>query len=133
MSDLKNKSVINRASADLLHKNYLYPSVVHCAYYSCIQLMKHILIITLKKTELELASESRNSNEGSHELMINLINGHLKDNKGDWKVFNTNINQLKKLRVKADYENVSIDISKSNDSMKLSDTILAHLRSNIKV
>ena len=36
-----NKAI---AGADLLQKNSFYPAVVHCSYYSCIQLMKHILL-----------------------------------------------------------------------------------------
>ena len=133
MSHLKNKSEINSMAAILLQKQSLYPSVVHSAYYSCVQLMKHILIFTLGKTEAEISSEVRNSNSGSHEVMINNINDHLKSNNKDWKTFNTNINQLKRLRVIADYENTQIDFGKSNDSIHLSDIVLKHLRSNIKI
>ena len=133
MSQLKNKSELNRAAADFLQKQNYFPSVIHCTYYSCVQLMKHILIFTLGKTEAEISHEIRNSNSGSHEVMINNINDHLKNNNKDWKTFNTNINQLKRLRVIADYENTQIDCGRGNDSIRLSDVVLKHLRSNIKI
>lgn len=133
MSQLKNKSELNRAAADFLQKQSYFPSVIHCTYYSCVQLMKHILIFTLGKTEAEIQNEVRNSNSGSHEVMINNINYHLKSTNKDWKTFNTNIIQLKRLRVIADYENTQIDFGKGNDSIRLSDVVLKHLRSNIKI
>ncbi len=51
MSILKSKSDINLMAAELLHKNSLYPSVVHCSYYSCFQLMKHLWLGKMGKTE----------------------------------------------------------------------------------
>ena len=132
MSQLKNKSELNRAAADLLQQSSFYPSVIHCAYYSCIQLMKHILIVTLGKTEAEIAAEVRSSPNGSHEIMINNINDHLKANLKDWRTFNSKITQLKRLRVAADYENVPIDSVKGNNSIILSDEVLRHLKSNVR-
>jgi hypothetical protein len=133
ISQLSNKSEINKAAAELLQDKSYYPSVVHCAYYSCIQLMKHILLFTLNKTEAEIANEVRNSGEGSHEIMINNINGHLRSNNKDWKTFNSSINQLKRLRVNADYENIQIDSTKGSNSILLSNTVLKHLKANIKL
>ena len=132
MSHLKNKSELSKAAADLLQRNSFYPSVIHCAYYSCIQLMKHILIATLGKTEAEIAAEVRSSPKGSHEIMINNINKHLKSNSKDWRTFNSKITQLKRLRVDADYGNIQIDSVKGNDSIILSDEVLRHLKSNVK-
>jgi hypothetical protein len=133
LSHLTNKSEINKAAAELLQEKSYYPSVVHCAYYSCIQLMKHILLFTLNKTETEIANEVRNSGEGLHEIMINTINGQLRSNNKNWKTFNSSINQLKRLRVNADYENIQIDSTIGNNSLLLSDTVLKHLKANIKL
>jgi hypothetical protein len=133
MSHLTNKSDINRAAADLLQTNYYYPSVIHCSYYSCIQLMKHIFLFILNKSEVDLESEGRTTGTGSHEVLINSINTHLKTNNKDWKTFNTNINQLKRLRVAADYQDIEIDSGKGNDSILLSDIVLKFLKSNVKI
>lgn len=131
MSNLKNKSEINSAAAILLQKQCFYPSVIHCAYYSCVQYMKHLLLTKLGKTELELANEVRNSSNGSHEVMINNILEHLKNKNKDWKTFLTTISQLKKLRVSADYENIQIDSTKGSNSILLSEAVLKHLKANI--
>lgn len=128
MSHFKNKSELNRAAADLLQRSNYYPSVIHCAYYSCVQLMKHILIVTLGIAEIELNNETRNSTKGSHEIIINRIIIYLKNNSKDWRTFNSKINQLKKLRVDADYTDISIDSSKGSNSIQLSDEVSRLLR-----
>ncbi len=120
-------------AADLLQRSNYYPSVVHCAYYSCVQLIKHILIFTIGKTETDIENEARNSPGGSHQIMINNINGHLKNNNKDWKTFNDNINQLKKLRVNADYTDSQIDITIGKKSIILSDMVLKHLKANVRI
>lgn len=133
MSYLTNKSDINRAAADLLQANYFYPSVVHCSYYSCIQLMKHIFLFTLNKSEADLEHEGKIMAAGSHEVLINNITTLLKTNNKDWRTFNTNIIQLKRLRVSADYQDAEIDSKKGNDSISLSDVVLKLLKSNVKI
>lgn len=124
MSDLKNKSEISLLAAELLHKNSLYPSVSHCAYYSCYQLMKHIWLFTLHKTDVELAALIRNETKGSHEVLINQISEYLKGkiDLENLRDFNSSILQLKRLRHTSDYENVQIDSTKSNNSILLAKT-----------
>jgi uncharacterized protein (UPF0332 family) len=134
MGHLKNKSELNLGAAELLHQNNYYSSVVHCAYYSCIQFIKHILLYSLKLSETDLYNEqkalsSKSFNSlGLHEYLINKISTELKNNKKDWKAFNSSIMQLKKLRVAADYEDTMIDISKGSTSISLSDGILRQLK-----
>src|SRR5690606_28722094 len=103
MGHLKNKSEINLVAAELLNKQYLYPAVVHCAYYSCLQLMRHIWINQMGKSLQELGVLTRNSRDGSHEVLINQIKMFLKSLSLDDRSFNNSITQLKKLRIKADY------------------------------
>lgn len=133
MSNLKNKSEINKLAADFLHKQSLYPSVVHSAYYSCLQLIKHIIIKESSKTENEVEDEIRNAGESSHEYMINRLTAFLNSNGKDFRTFNTTINQLKRLRVDSDYRNVSIDSSKSKNSIDLSESVIKHLKTNCAI
>ena len=134
MSQLKAKSGISRSAADILMANHHYPPVIHCAYYSCIQLIKHILLYNLKLSETDLYNEQkalRSKQSNSLVLnvyLINKITTELKNNKKDWKAFNSSIMQLKKLRVAADYEDTMIDISKGSTSITLSDGILRQLK-----
>ena len=108
-------------AAELLHKNSLYASVVHCSYYSSFQMMKHLWLVKMGKTEDELRTANLNTNEGSHEVLINKIIVYLKNSTSlNHREFHSKIGQLKKLRKKADYDNIQIDISLSNESINLS-------------
>ena len=128
MSHLKNKSEISIDAAELLHKNSLYPSVIHCSYYSCFQLMSHIWFSKLGKTEGELLSLKRTATEGSHEVMINQIGIHIRNLSFNYRDFNNQIGQLKKLRHRADYKDEQIDSTLSNDSINLSKLTLLILK-----
>lgn len=132
MGHLKNKSDINFSAAELLHKQSYYPSVVHCAYYSCIQFMKHIWLTEMNKTEEDLRQLNQNSADGSHEVLINEIKKHLTNKRLDSRVFNSSILQLKRLRVNADYEDIQIDFTKSDNSISLSRLVLNNLKNDKK-
>ena len=54
MGHLKNKSELSFGAAELLHQYSYFSSVVHCAYYSCIQLMKHTWLNSMGKSENDL-------------------------------------------------------------------------------
>ena len=112
MGHLKNKSELNLGAAELLHKESYYPPVVHCAYYSCIQLMKHIWLNSMGKSEQELKVINNNSNQGSHEVLINQIKSFIQSKSQNDREFYNDILQLKRLRVNADYDDISIDSQK---------------------
>jgi hypothetical protein len=128
MGHLKNKSELNLGAAELLHKESYYPPVVHCAYYSCIQLMKHIWLNSMGKSEQELKVINNNSNQGSHEVLINQIKSFIQSKSQNDREFYNDILQLKRLRVNADYDDISIDYTKSNQSIGLSKATLSILK-----
>jgi hypothetical protein len=128
MSSLRNKSEINITAAEHLDSKSIYPPVAHCAYYSCYQFMKHIWLNSMNKTENDLATLTRNSPEGSHEVLINQIIKHLKSKNQDTRSFNTEIVSLKKLRHKSDYDNVEVGPEISSDAIKLSKSSLVFLK-----
>jgi hypothetical protein len=132
MGHLKNKSDINLFAAELLHKQNLYPSVVHCAYYCCIQFMKHIWLTEMNKSEEDLKQLNQNSNEGSHEILINEIKKHLTNQNLDSRVFYKDILQLKRLRINADYFDLQIDYTISDNSISLSKSVLKNLKNDKK-
>ena len=88
VSYLKNKSEINKLAADFLHKQSLYPSAIHSAYYSCLQLVKHIIFKESPKTEEEVENEIRNSGDNTHEYLINTLTQSLKNNGKEINNFN---------------------------------------------
>lgn len=128
MSNLKNKSELNFDAAVLLDNNSFYSSVTHCAYYSCYQLMKHIWLNSMGKTDAELSILTKNTTEGSHEVLINQIVIHIKNKSQDFRTFNNEIVSLKKLRHKSDYDNIQIDSTFSSNSIRLSQSSLNILK-----
>jgi hypothetical protein len=130
MSNLSNKSEINVEAAKLLNDKNLYSSVAHCVYYACYQKIKHIWLHKLQKTEQELVNLGNNKpTMGSHEILINEIGTFIKKSNAknfldDFRVYNNNILQLKKLRIKADYEDTIFDAKDSSDSLDLSNKII---------
>ncbi len=130
MSELQNKSEINYDSAEILHQKGNYPSVAHCAYYSCYQLLRHIWYNTLNKTESDLkviiqnSQSIRASQKGTHDILINEIEKYIKlNNPSDFRVINANIGQLKKLRHSADYSDSSFLYNDSLKAIELSGNI----------
>ena len=93
---LQNKSILSiNASKSLQHATY-YNSVIHCAYYSCVQKMKFILKDKYGKTEEQINEERKVG--GIHPYLINTINTEMSKNpdKSFSKNFRNNINSLKK-------------------------------------
>lgn len=124
MSLLSQKSLINYDSAGRLQQFTNYCSVVHCAYYSSVQLMRHILLNKIGKSEADIKSETAAINGGSHVYMINETFNYLKlKNNKELIVFFNKINSLKKLRIEADYGEVNIDYDKGRNSILLSEEI----------
>ena len=120
MGHLKNKSELNLGAAELLHQYSYYSSVVHCAYYSCIQLMKHTWLNSMGKSDNDLRNLNNSSSQGSHEVLINQIKIFIQSKSQNGRVFKRDILQLKRLRVNADYDEILIDSKKSNYSLILS-------------
>ena len=130
MSELENKSEINYDSAKILHERGYYPSVAHCSYYSCYQLFRHIWFHGMGKNEYDLKfvidsiKDKRTESKGSHDVLINEIQKYIKENNSnDFRVINSNIAQLKRLRNSADYEDKAFRYNESLKSIQLSDEL----------
>jgi hypothetical protein len=128
MGHLKNKSELNLGAPELLHQYSYYSSVVHCAYYSCIQLMKHTWLNSMGKSDNDLRNLNNSSSQGSHEVLINQIKIFIQSKSQNGRVFNRDILQLKRLRVNAAYDEILIDSKKSNESLILSKSSLNILK-----
>lgn len=126
MSLLSQKSEMNFASANHLITATFYCSAVHCAYYSSLQLMRHLIIYKVGKSPQDIKKESENDPEkrGFHEYMIKQTADYLYvKNKKEMPLFVSNMNSLKKLRKQSDYEEINIDITKGKNSVLLSESI----------
>jgi hypothetical protein len=133
MSYLSNKSDILCASAQLLHDNCYYPAVAHCAYYSCYQLLKHIWLTTMHKTEDELDVNCSQTRLGSHEYLLNEVAKYIKglqnkDSNNDFRILCKNIPQLKRIRVNADYKNAEFGSDESGRVITMSNETIRILK-----
>ena len=133
MSNLSNKSEILQTSSQLLHDKAYYPAVAHGAYYSCYQLMKHIWLYSMNKTEQELDTNCSTTRLGSHEYLLNQIVSYVKssnkkDANTDSRTLRNKMPQLKRLRTEADYSDTVFDYANSNNSLVLSKEIIPILK-----
>jgi len=120
MDELKHKSQFNMDAANFLIEKNLYASSVHCSYYSCIQLAKHVLLNKLGITE-QILKQNYTKPIGSHNIIREAIIKELKSRTNDrFKItqFNTKFGIVKQLREESDYHEVVIDSKKATDSVK---------------
>jgi uncharacterized protein (UPF0332 family) len=127
MSNWKLKSEKNIKGAELLIRNSLCSSSVHCSYYSNVQLMLHILFTDIGKSESEIESDAKQGSideNGYHNWLKNTITRELITR--DFMIvrdFNNFLGQLKALRVKGDYKNSIINERKATDAVGFSKII----------
>ncbi len=118
MSNIKAKSEENFRAAQLLanEEHKMFSSSIHCAYYSSLLLIKHIL----KHFCCKEYSQYDNVNKDSHNLLINDLTKDL-ESKSEIirKVdLNKNFKFLKCLRVKADYRDTIISQKESEEAIE---------------
>ena len=141
MSIYTNKSDLFMSAAEDINNdtNKCYFLVVpHSAYYSCLLLMKHLCYKKLGiNNENEMKNEVDSTLHGSHEIMIGYVRKRMSQSctsimdRKKVVEFANKIGQLKKLRTKADYEEVDITSTQSNQAIKLAQdvrNILKHFR-----
>ncbi len=133
----KDKEASIQKSAEFLIKSSSYSSSVHCAYYSNIQLMLHILLNDLKLTETEIETKSKQGSKdegGFHNWLKTIITRELSTR--DFMLvrdFNNFFGQLKSLRIKADYKNMLILEPKAKNGLDLSKSITKLLEEKFTV
>jgi len=135
MTFLKEKGEFNKSSADLLYKNSYYASSVHCAYYSCFQLLKYIIKVRLKidynQQETEIGANRRlNSHSYVTKKILDEINLHEKD-VNTFREVRTKLKDLQELRVKSDYRNLQIDESKGRMANQYSDELRKYFKEKL--
>lgn len=85
---LLNKSALNSNAAEILNSspNYHYCSSIHCAYYSCLQMLRYILFEVFKEDEDKIFANRSTGiiKKGEHEYFIDKIHEDIiKSNKID--------------------------------------------------
>ena len=117
MNYLKQKSKHNIDAAKFLIDNKHYTSSVHCAYYSCLQILK-VICIKREKTIIK--------NKPVHKQIIDYICEEIKDDK-DRRSFRNTIYDLKLFREKSDYEGVLISEKDADKAYNTAKNILTFI------
>lgn len=127
MSFLLDKAEQNqKASLLLFGEHQLCAAAVHAAYYSCLQMMIHILLKNHWKTT---ALYDKIQKEGSsHNFYISEVGKIVENrNRTDYRTFKK-ITELKRVRVDADYKDMNIDPDTGDKALTLAQNIQDLLR-----
>lgn len=114
---LKSKSELNILSAEVLENKGLYPSVIHCCYYGCFQLMKYTLCHSFGVSYDLINSEVRNSKKtktpiSEHCYVWKEFESKIKKYY-DKRNFNNLIKDLYAFRINSDYKPIEIGYTES--------------------
>lgn len=118
MRILLDKSQSNIEAAQLLHDEGFYAPSVHCSYYSCIQLMRHVIFNKFNEDEMEFDGRPEVQAHGSHNFLISYLRDKI-DNPVNGRSFSDNIRRLKNHRINADYKQMNVLKGDSTTSISL--------------
>lgn len=126
MSVLKDKSIENIETVDILINNGKYTPSVHCAYYSCLQLSKHILN---HFCSIDYATQENEGNsKGSHNYIINTTAEKLQLKGARFSDYHLNIGKLKMLRIRSDYSTSIISQKEASKAKGCAESVLDILK-----
>ena len=121
-----------RITDPLIQKSHSNTSV-HCSYYACLQVFKHILIHKLGKSEASLKAENelKIKKLGSHELVLDTVLENLRLNdKSLYTSLRSWIYDLRNFRVTADYADEPIVEDKGKEAYELAAKIDLNLNNH---
>ena len=135
MSNLKQKSAFNYTAAELLIEKSLYAPSVHCSYYACFQLLKHIINEFFGVDYVAQAQQISSSGQQTHQYVVNFISDELKELAGfeESRRFKRTIKDLKQFRVESDYQDIEIGSDQGNKAFNKAKEIKSYLSENFKV
>lgn len=129
----KNRSELYLDAAEVLLNdgNGRYAVVPHSAYYSCLLLMEHICYIGKGFKDIDVRPIVNEVQTNLHVGLRNCIVSEL--NKPaypfrDYRDFDKKFQLLKRLRVKADYENENVSLDDCQKAVSLAKDILVILK-----
>ena len=129
MSKVKAKSIENFKTAHLLYNKGMHAASVHNAYYSILQISKHILHHKCYVSYSKQKKESKNG-YGSHNYIIGEIENNL-TSRGEQDLFDSyddKMSEMKRMRVLADYEDAEITKDEAQACIDYADELLTDLK-----
>ena len=131
MSELLKKASSNYSAAELLIENKIYPPSIHCAYYSCLQIILFLINSKLEgswqsyQDSLDAAKVlNKEKPESLHNQYITFIKEDIKKtNRTTQRLFSAGIGVLKKYRNVSDYKDKEIADDIAEESLDLATKI----------
>lgn len=140
MSNLKEKSKLNIDAAKLLFDELIFAPSIHCSYYSVLQLMKHAICHTIglsyqdQERELNSYRQLPASPRGTHEYIIEKIEDVImRVDRSNFVEFDRKVKDLKKFRIKSDYDNIDITFEQSRKAMGYANDLRDQLKRTFNV
>ncbi len=125
MAQLKTKSEENIEAAKLLIENELWTSSIHCSYYSCFQIVKHIICHKLNISYKKQDEIAKDKKIGSHNYLLSSIKKKLKSlhniSVEEQRHIANSLSELKTLRIRADYRSEIFDKEKSTGVLSMAE------------
>jgi len=130
MDKFQKKSENSFKSGELLKKAAQYDNSVHCYYYACVQLMT----LVKEKNVVVKRNFTQSRALGIHQQLITSIAPDLNvKSMVDFLQFNNEIQLLKKLRIKGDYEDTTISVIEADEAALYSENLLNLLKKNYSI
>jgi len=129
MSKVKAKSIENFKAAHLLYNKGMHAASVHNAYYSILQISKHILHHKCYVSYSKQKKESKNG-YGSHNYIIGEIENNLtsREEQDLFDSYDDKMSEMKRMRVLADYEDAEITKDEAQACIDYADELLTDLK-----
>lgn len=145
MSELLKKASNNFSAAELLIQNKNYSPSIHCAYYSCLQIILFLIDSKLSSAWISFqdgidaskAIDPTTKQQSLHNLYISFIKDDIKKSDASTqRKFSTDIGILKNTRNNSDYKKIEITDVIADNSIELARNInkqlLTHYDLDIK-
>lgn len=126
MSELLKKHQQSCDAAESLIGEKLFAPAVHCAYYSCVQLLTYVFLHKIPGINVADFHNTMETQGGTHnylrkEMKRELLKRQVGRTQAD--EFANNLLDLKEKRVEADYKDVSISSAESREARRVSEEI----------
>lgn len=130
LGHLKAKSELNFKAAKKLIENELYAPSVHCSYYGAFQFSTSSLANYMDYSYSDLNYEIRCSKKGSHDYIIQEVTSSIRHESDIYisRNFSNLFKDLKKFRKHSDYDDVSVDSTKSNKAFEISESLVTIIK-----
>lgn len=130
--NVKYKSEQNAKAAELLIREStkdgdFYMAAIHCAYYSCVQLIKHVLCNNCEINYDYQIEPPKKLKKSSHIFLLNTIKKNMRKKSisaRNIRSIETSFYELKRLRIKADYSDEKIIIDNAENAIEKSKEII---------